>query len=145
MAGDADRTVALWRQLASVRRRVALDLDRSLRETLGYPANWIDTLIALAGAPKGRQQVTDLADQVGMTGGGLSTLANQMADAGLIRRAPHPIDHRAVLIVLTPRGRRELRRAVPRYHDAIQQTALGSLTAAEGRALQRALRALGTE
>ncbi len=143
MAGDADRTVALWRQLASVRRRVALDLDRSLRETLGYPTKWIDTLIALASDPKGRQRVTDLADQVGMTRGGFSTLANQMSDAGLIRRQQNSTDQRSVLIVLTPRGRRELRRALPLYHNAIQQTALGSLTAAEGRALQRALRALG--
>ena len=55
MASDADRTVALWRELAIVQRGVALDLDRSLREALGYPANWIDTLMALAGAPKGRQ------------------------------------------------------------------------------------------
>ena len=143
MANDADRTLELWRELAIVRRQVALDLDRSLRETLGYPANWVDTLIALASAPKGRQQVMDLADQVGMTRGGLSTLATQMSDAGLIRREPHPIDRRAVLIVLTPRGRRELEWALPRYHDAIQQTALGSLTPAEGRALQRLLRALG--
>ena len=78
-----------------------------------------------------------------MTRGGVSTLANQMSDAGLIRREPHPLDRRAVLIVLTPRGRRELQWALPRYRDAIQQTALGSLTAAEGRALQRALRTLG--
>ncbi len=144
MAGDADRTVALRRQLASVQRRVARDLDRTLQKTLGYPANWIDTLIALAGAPQGRQQMMDLAVQLGMTRSGLSGLANQMAGAGLIRREQHPRDHRSVLVVLTPRGRRELRRALPRYRDAIQQTALGSLTAAQGRALQRALRALGS-
>ena len=78
-----------------------------------------------------------------MTRGGLSSLANQMAGAGLIRREQHPIDRRAVLIVLTPRGRRELRRALPRYRAAIRQTALGSLTSAEGPALQRLLRTLG--
>ena len=73
MAGDADRTVALWRQLASVQRRVNRDLDRSLRETLGYPANWIDTLMALAGAPERRQPMKDLALQLGMTRSGLSS------------------------------------------------------------------------
>ncbi len=119
------------------------DLDRNLRGTRDHPANWIDVLIALAGAPQSRQQMMDLAVQLGMTRTGLSGLANQMADAGSIRREQHPTDHRGVLIVLTPRGRRELRRALPRYRDAIQQTALGSLTAAEGRALQRLLRALG--
>ena len=143
MAGDPDRTVVLWRRLASVQRQVARDLDRTLREGTGFPANWIDTLIALAGTPEGRQQMKDLAVQLGMARSGVSDLANQMAGAGLIRREPHPRDHRSVLVVLTPRGRRELRRALPRYRDAIQQTVLGSLTAAEGRALQRALRALG--
>ena len=143
MAGDADQILALRQQLAIVQRGVALDLDRNLRETLGYPAIWIDTLIALAGTPKGRQQVMDLAVQLGMTRGGVSSLANQLADAGLIRREPHPIDHRAVLIVLTPRGRRELRRALPRYQVAIHQTALGSLTASERRTLQCVLRRIG--
>ena len=143
MAGDPDRSVVLWRRLASVQRQVARDLDRTLREGTGFPANWIDTLIALAGTPEGRQQMKDLAVQLGMARSGVSDLANQMADAGLIRREPHPIDQRGVLIVLTPRGRRELRRALPRYRDAVQQTALGSLTAAENQALQRLLKTLG--
>ena len=144
MAGDPDRTMELWRQLAIVQRGVVRDLDRTLRETLGYPANWIDTLIALAGAPRGQQQMMDLAVQVGITRSSLTRLAKRMAGAGLIRRQQHPTDHRAVLIVLTPRGRRELPRALPRYRAAIQQTALGSLTPAEVLALQRALRALGS-
>ena len=67
-----------------------------------------------------------------------------MAGVGLIRREQHPTDRRGVLIVLTPRGRRELRRALPSYRDAIQQTAMGSLTAAESHALQRVLRTLGS-
>ena len=94
MAGDPDRTVVLWRRLASVQRQVARDLDRTLREGTGFPANWIDTLIALAGTPEGRQQMKDLAVQLGMARSGVSDLANQMSDAGLIRREPHPIDQR---------------------------------------------------
>lgn len=140
MAGNADRTLELWQQLAIVQRRVVRDLDRSLRETPGYPAMWIDTLIALAGTPEGRQQMKGLAVQLGMTRSGLSDLANQLAGAGLIRREQHPTDHRSVLVVLTPRGRRELRRALPRYRDAIRQTGLGSLTASEGDTLRRVLR-----
>ena len=143
MAGDADRTLELWCQLANVQRRVPRDLDRSLRETLGYRANWIDTLIALAGTPGGRQQMMGLAVQLRITRSCLTRRVDEMAGAGLIRREQHPTDHRGVLIVLTPRGRRELRRALPHYRDAIQQTALGSVTAAEGDALRRVLRTLG--
>ena len=144
MAGGADRALELWSQLATVQRRVARDLDRTLRETQGYPAIWIDILIAVAGTPEARQRMTGLAVQLGITRSGLSRLANQMASAGLIRRDQHPTDHRGVLIVLTPRGRRQLRRVLPRYRDAIQQTVLGSLTAAEDHALQRVLRTLGS-
>ena len=68
----------------------------------------------------------------------LTVLLSQMAGAGFIRR--QPIDGRTLLVILTPRGRRELRRVLPRYRDAIQQTGLGNLTASEGRAFQRLLR-----
>ena len=144
MAGDADRDVELWRQLASAQRRVIRDLDRNLRETLGYPAIWIDTLIALAGAPAGRQQMKVLGVQLGSTPSGLAGLADRMTSAGLVQRERHPTDGRAAVLVLMPLGRQELRRTLPRYHEAIQRTALGSLTAAERHALQRALRTLGS-
>ena len=137
MAGHADQDLQSWWLLASVQRRVTRDLNRTLQEELGYPPIWIDVLIALADTPRGRDLTMDLARKLGDRRS-LTVLLNQMAGGGLIRR--QPIDGRTLLVILTPRGRRELRRVLPRYRDAIQQTGLGNLTASEGRALQRLLR-----
>ena len=137
MAGDADRDLELWRLFASAQRRIARDLNRTLQEGRGYPAIWIDVLIALADTPRGRDRTMDLARKLGDRRG-LTVLLNQMAGAGLIRR--EPIDGRTFLIILTPRGRRELRRVLPRYRDAIRRTGLGNLPAAERHALQRLIR-----
>ena len=136
MPGDADQDLELWQLFASALRRVARDLNRTLEEGRGYPASWIDVLIALAETPRGRQTM-ELARKLGDRRG-LTVLLNQMAGAGLIRR--QPIDGRTLLVILTPRGRRELRRVLPRYRDAIQQTGLGNLPASERRALHRLLR-----
>ncbi len=137
MAGDADQDLELWQLFASAQRRVARDLNRTLQEGRGYPANWIDVLIALANTPRGRDRTMDLARKLGDRRG-LTGLLNQMAGAGLIRR--QPIAGRTFLVILTPRGRRELRRVLPRYRDAIRQTGFGNLPAAERRALHRLLR-----
>ena len=137
MAGHADQDLQSWWLLASVQRRVTRDLSRTLQEELGYPAIWIDVLIALADTPRGRDLTMDLARKLGDRRS-LTVLLNQMAGADLIRR--QPLDGRTMLVILTPRGRRELRRVLPRYRDAIQQTGLGKLTASEGPALQRLLR-----
>ncbi len=143
MARVAARDLQLWQQLTIVQRWVARDLDRILREALGYPALWIDTLAALTGTPKGRERMTRLGDQLGIDHSVLSRIVDLMVAAGLIRREPHPTDGRVVMAVLTPRGRRELRRALPASRDAIRQTGLGSLTKSEKRALQRVLRKVG--
>ncbi len=137
MPGDADQDLELWRLFASAQRRVARDLNRTLQEGRGYPASWIDVLIALADTPRGRDRTMDLARKLGDRRG-LTDLLNQMAGASLIRR--QPIDGRTFLVILTPRGRRELRRVLPRYRDAIRQTGFGNLPASERRALHRLLR-----
>lgn len=137
MAGDADQDLELWWQLASVQRQVTRDLNRTLLDGLGYPAVWIEVLIALAETPEGRDRTMDLARKLGDRRS-LTVLLNRMAGAGLISR--QPIDGRTLLVILTPRGRRELRRVLPRYRAAIQQTTLTNLTAAERRVLQHLLR-----
>ena len=135
-----ERDLELWRQMSSVHRRAVREIDTSLREVLGYPALSVDALMALAGTPKGQDQMMGLSDQLGIDRSTSTRLVDQMVGAGLVRRAPHPADGRGVLVVLTSRGRRELRRALPHYLDAIRRTGIGRLTASERRALRRVLR-----
>ena len=143
MANDADLRLELGQQLARTQRRVVRDRDRTLWKELGYRASGIDVLMALTATPEAGHQMFDLAAQLGVPPGALRRLTDRIANAGFIRRERNPTDRRRMRIIITPRGRRELRRAIPHYREAIRQTGLGSLTATEARALQRLLVKVG--
>lgn len=139
MAHDADQDLKLWQQLERTQRRVSRNLNRTLWKQLGYPPHWIDFLMALAESAGSQDQMMDVADQLGVTPSGLTVLADQLADADLIRRERNPADRRRTLITITPHGRRELGRAVLKYREGMRQTGLGGLSVAEARALGQLL------
>jgi DNA-binding MarR family transcriptional regulator len=56
-------------------------------------------------------RLSDLARAASMTKQGMADIVREMQDAGLVRRAPDPEDGRAVLVVLTAKGRRRLTQA----------------------------------
>ncbi len=60
-------------------------------------------------------------------------------DAGLVRRHPDPDDGRATLAAITPRGVTAFRRAAPVYLAGIEEHFGCHLTAADQRAVARAL------
>ncbi len=61
-------------------------------------------------APDGTR-LSDLARAASMTKQGMADIVREMQDAGLVRRADDPEDGRAVLVVLTAKGRRRLSQA----------------------------------
>lgn len=54
----------------------------------------------------GLGRVRDLCDELAITTGAASKLADRLAEAGLVRRAPHPQDRRSSVLVLTEAGER---------------------------------------
>lgn len=139
MANDADQDLELWLLLARTQRRVSRNLNRIVRMELGYSTAWIDVLMALAKPSESEDQMVSLADRLGVTPSRLTDLAAQLTDAGLVRRERNPGDRRRMLVAITPRGRRELRRAVPKYRAGMRKTGLGGLTVAEASTLRRLL------
>ncbi|MFE5777589.1 MarR family winged helix-turn-helix transcriptional regulator [Brachybacterium sp. NPDC056505] len=53
---------------------------------------------------EGRGRVRDLCDELAITTGAASKLADRLEGAGLIARAPHPEDRRSSVLQLTPEG-----------------------------------------
>jgi DNA-binding MarR family transcriptional regulator len=77
------------------------DLRRSGAEGLGS----LQALRVLHRAD-GLGRVRDLCDELAITTGAASKLADRLAEAGLVRRAPHPQDRRSSVLVLTEAGER---------------------------------------
>ncbi|MGP5364930.1 MarR family winged helix-turn-helix transcriptional regulator [Brachybacterium tyrofermentans] len=53
---------------------------------------------------EGRGRVRDLCDDLAITNGAASKLADRLESAGLIARVPHPQDRRSSVLPLTPKG-----------------------------------------
>ena len=67
------------------------------------------------------------------------SLVDDLETSGLAKRRPHPTDRRAREVVITPKGRRALKRA-RRLAMQVDDEVLGGLTAAERRQLLTLLR-----
>ncbi len=69
----------------------------------------------------GEQESSDLADQVGVSGGTLTGVLKTLEKKDLAHRRPNESDRRRVLVSLTPEGRRVIDEIMPRFnrHEAL--------------------------
>ena len=128
----------VWR--LSMKWRVAV--DRALAP-LGLTHAQYSVLASLLGLGRAghRPSQRQLADHTGLEPLYVSKLARALETAGLLERADHPDDTRAVALVLTDSGRDVTRRAVrivQQLHERLLEP-LGGLDGERTRALSREL------
>jgi DNA-binding MarR family transcriptional regulator len=73
-------------------------------------------LLQIAGSEAGTATVSELVDRLALTQSAVTELVQRAEEAGLVQRAPSPLDGRVVDLSLTPEGARRL---------ALVQDALG--------------------
>jgi DNA-binding MarR family transcriptional regulator len=135
---DADTRVA-WHRLLQVARLVLRDLDDRIAHEHRIGVNEFDVLITLDNAAGKRLRMTDLADAVMLSSGGLTRLIGRLEDRGLVAREQDPEDGRSFHATLTKAGSVLLAEARG-THDAVIAELLGSrLTERQTRALATTL------
>ena len=155
-ADHVDRIVAQWRRerpeldtgpLALLGRlfRFARLADDALAEGVqpfGLQRGWFDLLAALrrAGSPY-ELNPTQLIGATLISSGGMTKRLDRLVESGLVKRRPDPNDRRGTLVRLTPRGKATIDKALA-AHLANEEDLLGSLSAADRRALDSLLRRL---
>lgn len=105
--------------LAHLLRMALKRLDAIHRERLArieLTPQQVEVLSALKG--NGGMRQSDLARRVGMDPATMAELAARLEERGLMRRAPHRRDRRALAVYLTPKGRRRLMKALPLLAEA---------------------------
>jgi DNA-binding MarR family transcriptional regulator len=95
-------------------------------------------LLNVLGARNGAIQL-ELATIMGIDPSTLVSLVDELENAGLAKRRPHPKDRRAREITITPKGRRLLEKG-RRMASQVDDEVLGGLNAAERRELLTLLR-----
>jgi DNA-binding MarR family transcriptional regulator len=114
-----------WHLLLRVSSRVLAEMDRRLDLNHRISVNEFDVLITLDNAEGRLLRMTDLAQAVMLSSGGLTRLVGRLEHRGLVQRAPNAEDARGFDAALTDAGRAQLAEA-RRTHDAVIDDLLGS-------------------
>lgn len=110
-----------WVAFLTAHARVVPLVSDELEAACGISLARFDVLHQLALAPEGRLRMHELAAAVLLSKSGLTRLADQLEEAGMVARAPVPGDRRSLHVQLTPAGRQmveDARRVVRRSVDA---------------------------
>ena len=95
-------------------------------------------LLNVLGAREGAIQ-QELCSVMGVDPSTMVALLDELEDAGLAERRPHPTDRRAREVLITPGGRRRLKKA-RELAMQVEDEVLGGLSAAQRRELLELLR-----
>jgi DNA-binding MarR family transcriptional regulator len=110
-------------------------------QTAGLTESSFHTLVIVFAAGARGATPTDLCGQVGQTRANMTRILNLITAEGLVETRGDPRDARRKYVLITPQGRR----LVKRYADLlspIARSAIGGLPDAERKSLERLLRRL---
>lgn len=106
-----------------------LDTDLAREFDLSLPA--YELLLSLEDAGETGIRMTDLARSLRFSGGGLTRLVDRLQQGGLLERRRCATDGRGFEAVLTPEGRRLLKRVHVKHLQAVRALFLDRLTPEE--------------
>jgi DNA-binding MarR family transcriptional regulator len=109
--GDEDVRLRAWTDFVLSYNRLMAVLEREMQDATGSTLSQYDVLLRLAEAPGGRLKMSELAQAILYSTGGLTRLIERMRQAGLVRREPSEHDRRVIYAVLTDDGMERLRAA----------------------------------
>jgi len=114
-----DERFLAWYGLLQVEARSTELIGSEIERETGLPMTWFELLANLHWPEGQRRRMSELADDVLLSRGGITRLIARMEEAGYVRREIPPEDRRAVYAVLTDKGRDAVERAYPVLFDAL--------------------------
>jgi DNA-binding MarR family transcriptional regulator len=131
--------LSAWRAVLNAHSTVVARVEEALVEGGLPPLTWYDILWALRRAPERSVRMSELADSLTLSRGGLTKLADRLEAAGLLRREPAADDGRGLYAVLTEAGEEMLRRMWPVYSRVLRETFVEAISADEAAVIAAAL------
>ncbi len=126
---DADyRALATWRY--ALRRFLRSSENAARRE--GVSPSQYQLMLFVRGFPERAPSIADLAERLQLRHQSAVGLIDRSERAGLVRRAPDPVDRRRVRITLTSRGASILRRLVLEHYRTLESLGRAFVPPARG-------------
>jgi DNA-binding MarR family transcriptional regulator len=107
--------------LHEAHRRLDRALNCSLEQTCGISGPFFEVLLRVGRSPGGRLNMSELAQQLGLTSGGTTRLVDRMVAADLVQRESCPSDRRVQWVVLSNAGERKLDEALEIHLQDLQR------------------------
>jgi DNA-binding MarR family transcriptional regulator len=136
-AADDHAAVKLWLRLLSCSTQIERTIRTRLREHFETTLPRFDYLAQLERHPQGLR-MNALSRYLMVTGGNVTGLTDQLVAEGLVDRSDDPQDRRALIVKLTPAGRKQFLR-MAEQHEAWLVEMLDGFDAAQKDALYESL------
>ena len=146
ISNEGQELITAWGLVLEATSYTTQRLSEGL-ERAGVSAPFFDVLVRLAREPSQRLPMTKLANEVSLTSGGFTKLADRMEQEGLLYRQHSAQDRRVIYAVLTDAGRAAAAKIFPSHVADLRRHVEGVLGvdgAAQLAALCRKLRDANT-
>src|SRR5712664_1184703 len=93
-----------WTDFVLSYNRLMGVLEEEMQAQAGITLSQYDVLLRLGETGEGRMKMSELADAIVYSTGGLTRLFERMHKAGLVRREPSDVDRRVIYAAATDEG-----------------------------------------
>ena len=127
-----------WRAVVTSHAAVTERVQKALVAADLPPLSWFEMLWAVKRSPDGRPRMSELAEWLTLSRGGITKLVDRLQEAGYLERVACAEDRRSLHAELTPAGEKMLQEMQAVY-EAELEPHLARLTAEEADLLATAL------
>lgn len=138
-ARELDGSIRTFGLLIEAHQRLTRLLDADLQQSHGITLQTFEVLLRISRSPDGRLTMSELAEQVALSTGGITRLADRLEQDGLVARQACPSDRRRMYLVLTSRGDDMLRSALERHSAALDEHLMSRVDPADLVVFERVL------
>ncbi|HEV3072434.1 MAG TPA: MarR family transcriptional regulator [Solirubrobacteraceae bacterium] len=135
---SSDAHIEAWRAVVTSQAAVTEHIQRTLAAADLPPLSWFEVLWAIKRSPTGRPRMSELAEWLTLSRGGITKLVDRLVEAGYLERVSCAQDRRSLQAELTPAGVKMLEEMQAVYEGEVERH-LSSLSAAEAELITAAL------
>jgi MarR family transcriptional regulator, 2-MHQ and catechol-resistance regulon repressor len=134
-----DARITTFGRLIEVVARLDSTFGSKLDEPEAFPKTWFEIMLRLARSENQQLKMSELAEQVALTTGGITRLIDRMTTAGLAERLADPSDRRVQYAHITQLGVDQLLKVCPIHAADLQREVYDRLSASEVKVLDAIL------
>src|SRR5437763_4478985 len=110
-----------WRAVVTSHAALTERVQKALAAADLPPLSWFEVLWAVQRSPTGRPRMSELAEWLTLSRGGITKLVDRLQEAGYLERVSCADDRRALQAELTPAGERMLKEMRAVYEAELER------------------------